>query len=155
MSTGCLERSGVRLSQSVYRIFKQISVTVLVVAISMHPILCGNLHCLKIEQDGSLWLHNLLGTKKTTILFTWIWSTHCGLSYACSRLGTPDELRELINIAHEMGINVLMDVMHGFASENALVGLDLFDRNNECHFRPGWRSCTDESGDIRRFYITK
>jgi len=55
-----------------------------------------------------------------------------------SRLGTPDELKELINVAHEMGIYVLMDVMHALASENVLEDLGLFGRTDECYFRPGW-----------------
>jgi len=74
--------------------------------------------------------------------------------YTCSRLGTPDELRELINVAHEMGIYVLMDVMHGLASVNALHDLGLFGWTDECYFRPGRRKCSDESG-IWRFDFTK
>jgi len=74
--------------------------------------------------------------------------------YTCSSLGTPDELRELINVAREMGIYVLMDVMHGLASENALHDLGLFGWTDECYFRPGCRRCTDASG-IRRFDVTK
>jgi len=74
--------------------------------------------------------------------------------YTGSRLGTPNELKELINVAHEMGIYVLMNVMHDGVSENALMGTDVIDRVNECYFRPGWRKCADENS-LRPFDLTQ
>lgn len=34
---------------------------------------------------------------------------------ASSRFGTPDELKALIDLAHEMGIAVIMDIVHSHA----------------------------------------
>ena len=44
-----------------------------------------------------------------------------------SRFGTPDELRDLINTAHKMGIAVLLDVVHSHASKNTREGINEFD----------------------------
>ncbi|MBR8535208.1 alpha amylase C-terminal domain-containing protein [Carboxylicivirga sediminis] len=44
-----------------------------------------------------------------------------------SRFGTPDELRELIDVAHGMGIAVIMDIVHSHAVKNELEGIGLFD----------------------------
>lgn len=40
-----------------------------------------------------------------------------------SRFGTPDELRELIDTAHGMGLLVIMDIVHSHAVKNELEGL--------------------------------
>ncbi len=46
---------------------------------------------------------------------------------ASSRYGTSYELKELINTAHEMGITVLLDVVHSHAVKNTNEGLNEFD----------------------------
>jgi len=46
---------------------------------------------------------------------------------ASSRFGTPEELKELIDTAHEMGIAVIMDIVHSHAVKNETEGLGLFD----------------------------
>ena len=46
---------------------------------------------------------------------------------ASSRYGTSQELKELINTAHEMGIAVLLDVVHSHAVKNTNEGLNEFD----------------------------
>ena len=46
---------------------------------------------------------------------------------ASSRYGTSYELKELINTAHEMGIAVLLDVVHSHAIKNTNEGLNEFD----------------------------
>lgn len=46
---------------------------------------------------------------------------------ASSRYGTPEELRELIDCAHDLGIQVLLDIVHSHASSNVLDGLNKFD----------------------------
>ena len=56
---------------------------------------------------------------------------------ASSRCGTPDELKSLIDRAHELGILVLMDVVHSHASSNALDGLNLFDGSEGGYFHAG------------------
>ena len=46
---------------------------------------------------------------------------------ASSRFGTPDDLKELIDTAHEMGISVIMDIVHSHAVKNETEGLGRFD----------------------------
>ena len=46
---------------------------------------------------------------------------------ASSRYGTSRDLKELINTAHEMGIAVLLDVVHSHAVKNTNEGLNEFD----------------------------
>ncbi|MFY9597675.1 MAG: alpha-amylase family glycosyl hydrolase, partial [Dysgonamonadaceae bacterium] len=40
-----------------------------------------------------------------------------------SRFGTPDELRQLIDTAHDMGIAVIMDLVHSHAVKNEFEGI--------------------------------
>lgn len=42
---------------------------------------------------------------------------------ASSRTGTPDDLKYLVDKAHEMGIQVIMDCIHSHASSNVLDGI--------------------------------
>jgi 1,4-alpha-glucan branching enzyme len=56
-----------------------------------------------------------------------------------SRCGTPDELKSLIDRAHELGICVLMDIVHSHASNNVLDGLNMFDGTDSHYFHPGTR----------------
>lgn len=51
-----------------------------------------------------------------------------------SRYGTPDELKQLIDVAHSMGIVVLLDVVHSHASKNTEDGLNHFDGSDSCFF---------------------
>ena len=46
---------------------------------------------------------------------------------ASSRFGTPEELKELIDTAHGMGIAVIMDLVHSHTVKNTREGLNLFD----------------------------
>ena len=46
---------------------------------------------------------------------------------ASSRFGTPDDLRELIDTAHELGIAVLLDVVHSHLVKNTREGIAEFD----------------------------
>ncbi|KPI35907.1 1,4-alpha-glucan-branching enzyme [Cyphellophora attinorum] len=50
---------------------------------------------------------------------------------ASSRYGTPEDLKELIDAAHGLGITVLLDVVHSHASKNTLDGLNMFDGRHE------------------------
>ena len=52
---------------------------------------------------------------------------------ACSRYGTPNELKELIDAAHGMGISVLLDVVHSHAVRNTAEGINEFD-GTVCQF---------------------
>jgi len=51
--------------------------------------------------------------------------------------GTPEELMELIDTAHGMGITVLLDVVHSHACKNVLDGLNMFDGSDHCYFHEG------------------
>ncbi|XP_062275594.1 1,4-alpha-glucan-branching enzyme [Scomber scombrus] len=53
---------------------------------------------------------------------------------ASSRYGTPEELKQLIDVAHSMGIVVLLDVVHSHASQNTEDGLNQFDGSDSCFF---------------------
>ncbi|TVY55145.1 1,4-alpha-glucan-branching enzyme, partial [Lachnellula suecica] len=69
---------------------------------------------------------------------------------ASSRYGTPDELKELIDTAHGLGIVVLLDVVHSHASKNVLDGLNEFDGSDSCYFHAGPRG-KHELWDSRLF----
>ncbi|KAL5135451.1 1,4-alpha-glucan-branching enzyme 1, chloroplastic/amyloplastic [Glycine soja] len=56
-----------------------------------------------------------------------------------SRFGTPEELKSLIDRAHELGLLVLMDIVHSHASNNTLDGLNMFDGTDGHYFHPGSR----------------
>ena len=56
---------------------------------------------------------------------------------ACSRYGTPNELKELIDAAHEMGIAVLLDLVHSHAVKNTAEGLNEFDGTEYQFFHEG------------------
>lgn len=56
---------------------------------------------------------------------------------ASSRYGPPDDLKELIDTAHGMGITVLLDVVHSHASKNVLDGLNMFDGSDHLYFHEG------------------
>ncbi|WP_324676669.1 alpha-amylase family glycosyl hydrolase [Hymenobacter sp. GOD-10R] len=64
-----------------------------------------------------------------------------------SRFGTPEELKHLINEAHNRGIAVLLDVVHSHAVKNEAEGLADFDGSGGQYFHegsrgdhPGWDS---------------
>ncbi|CAH3196531.1 unnamed protein product, partial [Porites evermanni] len=73
---------------------------------------------------------------------------------ASSRYGTPEELKELIDVAHGNGILVLLDVVHSHAAKNVLDGLNQFDGTHSCHFHDGGRGFHD-LWDSRLFDYTK
>nr|KAF6382028.1 1,4-alpha-glucan branching enzyme 1 [Pipistrellus kuhlii] len=62
---------------------------------------------------------------------------------ASSRYGTPEELKELVDTAHSMGITVLLDVVHSHASKNSEDGLNMFDGTDSCYFHSGPRGNHD------------
>lgn len=51
-----------------------------------------------------------------------------------SRFGTPDELRELIDEAHRLGLLVIMDLVHSHAVKNETEGLARFDGSYSQYF---------------------
>lgn len=68
----------------------------------------------------------------------------------CSRYGTPDELKQLVDVAHGFGIVVLLDVVHSHASKNTVDGLNQFDGSNGCFFHDNVRG-THKLWDSRLF----
>ena len=58
---------------------------------------------------------------------------------ASSRFGTPDDLKALIDEAHQMGIAVIMDIVHSHAVKNELEGLGCFDGSLYQFFHDGVR----------------
>ncbi len=56
---------------------------------------------------------------------------------ASSRFGTPEELKELIDTAHSMGIAVLLDLVHSHASPNTMEGINDFDGTDYQFFHAG------------------
>lgn len=71
---------------------------------------------------------------------------------ASSRSGTPEDLKRLIDTAHEMGIAVIMDIVHSHAVKNEIEGIARFDGTFEQFFHkdpnrrnhPAWDSlCFD------------
>lgn len=69
---------------------------------------------------------------------------------ASSRYGHPEELKAMVDKAHEMGIYVMLDVVHSHASKNTLDGLNEFDGTDACFFHSGGRG-THELWDSRLF----
>ncbi len=68
-----------------------------------------------------------------------------------SRFGTPDDLKSLIDRAHELGIAVIMDIVHSHAVKNENEGLGKLDGSLDLYFygdsrreHPAWDSlCFD------------
>ncbi len=56
-----------------------------------------------------------------------------------SRFGTPEELKELIDEAHGMGIAVIMDIVHSHSARNEAEGLAHFDGTPYQYFHEGER----------------
>ena len=56
-----------------------------------------------------------------------------------SRFGTPDELKLLIDTAHQMGVAVIMDIVHSHAVKNEMEGLGNFAGDPCQYFYSGGR----------------
>ncbi|GMG26057.1 unnamed protein product [Aspergillus oryzae] len=69
---------------------------------------------------------------------------------ASSRYGTPEDLKELVDKAHSMGLVVLLDVVHSHASKNVLDGLNMFDGTDHLYFHGGGKG-RHELWDSRLF----
>ncbi len=77
--------------------------------------------------------------------------------------GTPDDLKYLINRAHEMGLTVLLDVVHSHACPNEGEGLYLQDGTETQYFHagargwhPAWKTrCFDYGrGEVLHFLLS-
>ncbi len=58
---------------------------------------------------------------------------------ASSRFGSPEELKALIDAAHESGLLVIMDLVHSHSVSNEIEGLSLFDGTSYLYFHEGER----------------
>lgn len=80
-----------------------------------------------------------------------------------SRFGTPDELRDLINEAHNLGLTVIMDVVHSHSVKNFGEGLHEIDGTKDSYFiegpegwHPDWdsRLFNYSNVDVERFLLS-
>jgi 1,4-alpha-glucan branching enzyme len=80
-----------------------------------------------------------------------------------SRFGTPEDLKYLINKAHEMGISVIMDIVHSHAVKNIAEGLNEFDGSDHQYFHAGprgyhtgWDSKLFDYGkwEVKQFFLS-
>ncbi|EKM79850.1 hypothetical protein AGABI1DRAFT_72509 [Agaricus bisporus var. burnettii JB137-S8] len=62
---------------------------------------------------------------------------------ASSRYGTPEDLKELIDTAHGLGLTVLLDIVHSHACKNVLDGLNEFDGTDHLYFHEGGKGRHD------------
>ncbi len=63
-----------------------------------------------------------------------------------SKFGTPEELKLLIDTAHNMGISVLLDIVHSHAATNVVEGLGAFDGTDYQYFHGGKKGTHPEWG---------
>ncbi|TAG08362.1 MAG: 1,4-alpha-glucan-branching enzyme [Verrucomicrobia bacterium] len=82
---------------------------------------------------------------------------------ACSRFGTPEDLKYLIDQAHGLGIAVLLDIVHSHAVKNIAEGLNNFDGSGHQYFHQGaqgdhplWDSKCFDYGrpEVRQFLLS-
>jgi 1,4-alpha-glucan branching enzyme len=65
---------------------------------------------------------------------------HVSSFYApSSRFGTPDDFKYLVDRAHELGLAVVIDLVHSHAVRNEVEGLGLFDGTRYQYFHEGKR----------------
>ncbi|WP_018968782.1 alpha-amylase family glycosyl hydrolase [Rubritalea marina] len=82
---------------------------------------------------------------------------------ACSRFGTPEDLKFLVDTAHAHGIAVIMDIVHSHAVKNLAEGLNEFDGTDHQYFHggskgdhPQWDSKCFDYGkeEVQRFLLS-
>jgi 1,4-alpha-glucan branching enzyme len=80
-----------------------------------------------------------------------------------SRFGTPEELKQLIDVAHGSGLRVLLDLIHSHAVKNVHEGLNEFDGTDFQYFHalprgyhPGWDSRLFDYSqyEVQRFLLS-
>ncbi|MFB9864815.1 alpha amylase C-terminal domain-containing protein [Rufibacter immobilis] len=80
-----------------------------------------------------------------------------------SRFGTPEDLKYLVDRAHQLGLAVIMDLIHAHAVKNVAEGLTDFDGSGGQYFHtgrrghhPGWDSKLFNYGvpEVRRFLLS-
>jgi 1,4-alpha-glucan branching enzyme len=71
-----------------------------------------------------------------------------------SRFGTPVDFKRLVNEAHQLGIAVIIDIVHSHAVKNIAEGLNEFDGTDDQYFHPGGRG-VHSAWDSRLFNYGK
>jgi len=80
-----------------------------------------------------------------------------------SRFGTPEDLKYLVNQSHEMGIAVIMDIVHSHSVKNIAEGLNEFDGTDHQYFHSaergyhtGWDSKLFDYGkwEVKKFLLS-
>ena len=80
-----------------------------------------------------------------------------------SRFGTPEDLKEMIDTAHKLGIAVIMDIVHSHAVKNEVEGLgnlagdpNQFFYPGDRHEHPAWDSLCFDYGkdDVLHFLLS-
>ena len=81
----------------------------------------------------------------------------------CSRFGTPEDLKYLVDSAHDHGLAILLDIVHSHAVKNLAEGLNEFDGTDHQYFhagergnQPQWDSKCFNYGkpEVRRFLLS-
>jgi 1,4-alpha-glucan branching enzyme len=80
-----------------------------------------------------------------------------------SRFGTPEDLKQLIDAAHGLGLLVLLDIVHSHSVKNVNEGLNRFDGTDHQYFHagargehPAWDSLLFDYGktEVLRFLLS-
>jgi 1,4-alpha-glucan branching enzyme len=80
-----------------------------------------------------------------------------------SRQGSPDEFKYLVDKAHELGLRIIIDLVHSHASSNVMDGIAMYDGTDHCFSHSGprgyhtqWDSmCFDYSKyEVKRFLLS-
>lgn len=71
-----------------------------------------------------------------------------------SRFGNPREFKELVDAAHEMGIKVIIDLVHAHAAKNIDEGLNYWDGTDYQYFHSGEKGIHSQ-WDSRIFDFSK
>eukprot|EP00850_Spirogloea_muscicola_P015113 SM000113S24069 [mRNA] locus=s113:233195:240648:- [translate_table: standard] len=63
-----------------------------------------------------------------------------------SRLGTPDDFKDLVDTAHGLGLRVMLEIVHSYAAASEGHGLSLFDGKSDSFFYSGKRGFHRNTG---------
>ncbi len=77
-----------------------------------------------------------------------------------SRFGTPEDLMELVDTAHGLGLSVIMDLVHSHAVKNEVEGLGRIDGSYNLYFHegergehPAWNTRLFDYGKIETLHL--
>lgn len=77
-----------------------------------------------------------------------------------SRFGTPEDLMELVDTAHGLGLSVIMDIVHSHAVKNEIEGLGRIDGSYNLYFHegergehPAWNTRLFDYGKIETLHL--